>query len=159
MMRIGANLDNLTPITAEVKFKYVTSFTLLGVNIDNKLCKLDENFEIRKKRIRQKIAIWRKLNLSTIGNLIISKTFLISQLGYLLSMMDCPQALLTEIQTDIDAFILKTNSNWISKDRIHLPPEQGGLGAIKLETYATSLRCSWYKRLKITTRLRKVGTT
>jgi hypothetical protein len=34
VIRIGANLDNLTPKTAEVIFKYVTSFTLLGVNID-----------------------------------------------------------------------------------------------------------------------------
>ena len=34
------------------------------------------------------------------------------------------------------------------KDRIHIPTELGGLGAIKLETYATSLRCSWYKRVK-----------
>ena len=91
VIRIGTNLENITTITEEVKFKYVTSFTLLGVEIDNKLCNLRENFEIRKKRIRQKIAIWRKLNLSTIGNLIISKTFLISQLGYLLSMMDCPR--------------------------------------------------------------------
>ena len=53
-------MDNLTPMTKEVKFKYVTTFTLLGVNIDNKLSNLHENFEIRKKRIRQKIAIWRK---------------------------------------------------------------------------------------------------
>ena len=93
VIRIGANLENITPITEEVKFKYVTSFTLLGVEIDNKLCNLSENYEIKKKRILQKIAIWRKLNLSTIGNLIISKTFLISQLGYLLSMMDCPRNL------------------------------------------------------------------
>ena len=34
------------------------------------------------------------------------------------------------------------------KDRIHIPTELGGLGAIKLETYATSLGCSWYKSLK-----------
>ena len=58
-------------------------------------------------------------------------------------MMDCSQKLLTEMQNDIDSFILKTNSPWISKERIHLPSELGGLGAIKLETYATSLRCSW----------------
>jgi hypothetical protein len=62
-------------------------------------------------------------------------------------MLDCPNATLAEIQKDIDAFILKTNRNWISKDRLHLPPEQGELGAINLETYANSLRCSWYKRL------------
>ena len=132
VIRIGTNLENVTPITEEVKFKYVTSFTLLGVEIDNKLCNLSENFEIRKKKIRQKIAIWRKLNRSTIGNLIISKTFLISQLGYLLSMLDCPKETLAEIQKDIDTFILKTNSNWISKDRLRLPREQGGLEAINL---------------------------
>ena len=59
--------------------------------------------------------------------------------------MECSKKLMSEMQTDIDWFILKTSSNWISKDRIHLPPELGGLGAIKLETFATS---SWYKRLK-----------
>jgi hypothetical protein len=51
-------------------------------------------------------------------------------------MMDCPKATIAEIQKDIDSFILKTNSNWISKDRLHLPQEKGGLGAINLETYA-----------------------
>ena len=52
------------------------------------------------------------------------------------------------MQNNIYSFILKTSSPWISKERIHLPPELGGLGAIKLETYATSLRCSWYKQVK-----------
>ena len=66
----------------------------LGVVIDNKIKQLANNFEGRKKKIRIKIAIWRKLNLSEIRNLIISKTFLISQLGYLLSMMKCPAELM-----------------------------------------------------------------
>jgi hypothetical protein len=148
IIRIGDKLDNTEPLTNKVKFKYVKTFKLLGVDIDNKLEDLPANFITRKKKIRQKIAIWRKLNLSTTGNLIISKTFLISQLGYLLSMMDCPKEILEEIQKDIDAFIMKTRKPWISKDRLYLPPELGGLGAINLVTYATSLRCSWYKRVK-----------
>ena len=76
LILIGANQDDLTPKKDEVKFKYVTSIQLLGVNIDNKLCILEENFELRKK-----IAIWSKLNLSNIRNLIIF-------LGYLLSLME-----------------------------------------------------------------------
>ena len=56
-------------------------------------------------------------------------------------------AVTEEIQNDIDSFILRSKSHWISKDRIHLEPDKGGLGAINLETYATSLRCSWYKRI------------
>ena len=87
------------------------------------------------------------MNLSTVGNLIVAKTFLILQLGYLLSMLECPKELIKEIQNDIDSFILRSKSHWISKDRIHLEPDKGGLGAINLETYATSLRCSWYKRI------------
>jgi hypothetical protein len=63
---------------------------------------------LRKKKIRKIIAIWRKLNLSEVGNLIVSKTFLISQLGYLLSMMECPEALMKTMQEDIDKFIFRT---------------------------------------------------
>ena len=80
VIKIGDKLDNNTPLTNKVKFVYANTFKLLGVNIDNKLTKLSDNFEARKKKIRTKIAIWRKLNLSEIGNLIISKTFL-SQLA------------------------------------------------------------------------------
>jgi hypothetical protein len=127
---------------------YAREFKLLGVVIDNKLKQLANNFEGRKKKIRIKIAIWRKLNLSEIGNLIISKTFLISQLGYLLSMMECPAELMATIQLDIDRFIFRTGKNpWMAEGRRYLPPSEGGMGAINIVTYAQSLRCSWYKRI------------
>ena len=77
----GKKLEDLTPLTTEVKFIYTTKFKLLGVDIDNQLLHLQENFIKRQKKINQKIHLWRKYNLSTEGNLIISKTFLISQLA------------------------------------------------------------------------------
>ena len=126
----GANLEDTKPLIDEVKFEYVTKFTLLGVEFDNKLELMTENFVERKKKIRKKIAIWRKLNLNTVGNLIVAKTFLISQLGYLLSMLECTKEQLKEIQNDIDSFILRSKSHWISKERIHLEPDKGGLAAI-----------------------------
>ena len=95
-----------------------------------------------------KIAIWRKLNPSEVGNLIISKTFIISQLGYLLSMMECPEALMKTMQDDIDKFIFRTGKNpWMAENRRYLPPKDGGMGCINLTSYANALRCSWYKRL------------
>jgi hypothetical protein len=74
IIRIGSKLEDKQPIANKVKFKYASEFKLLGVNINNKLRKLADNFDERKKKIRKKIGIWRKLNLSEIGNLIISKT-------------------------------------------------------------------------------------
>ena len=61
VIRIGSKLNDTKPLTNLVKITYDTEFTLLGVNIDNKLQNLAENFVERKKK---KIAIWRKLNLS-----------------------------------------------------------------------------------------------
>jgi hypothetical protein len=148
VIRIGAKLDDNTPLTNKVKFIYANTFKLLGVNIDNKLKNLTDNFEARKKKIRTKIAIWRKLNLSEVGNLIISKTFMVSQLGYLLSMMSCPDKLLQTMQDDIDKFIFRTGKNpWMSDKRRYLPPTEGGMGCINLSIYANALRCSWFKRI------------
>ena len=36
----------------------------------------------------------------------------------------------------------------MSVRRRYLPPSEGGMGAINIETYTNSLRCSWYKRIK-----------
>ena len=64
VIRIGTKLNDVKPLTNKVKFVYTKDFKLLGVDLDNKLEKLWTNFEKRKKKIRIKIAIWRKLNLS-----------------------------------------------------------------------------------------------
>ena len=49
VVRISSKLDDTKPLTNLVKFTYDTEFTLLGVNINNKLQKLEENFIERKK--------------------------------------------------------------------------------------------------------------
>ena len=45
------------------------------------------------------------------GKLTISKTFMISQPGYLLSMMECPEDLIRTMQEDILKFIFRTGKN------------------------------------------------
>ena len=135
------------PTTKEVAFKYAQKFILLG-EIDNKLKILDENFKERAKKIETNISLWRKNNLSTVGNLSISKTFLISQLGYLLSMLDCPGDLLESMQESSNKFITSSNTSWIAKTRIYNKPKIGGLRDINLKVYASSLRMAWVKRAK-----------
>ena len=57
VIRIGTKLNDVKPLTNEVKFEYTRNFKLLGVDLDNKLENLWTNFEKRKKKIRTKIAI------------------------------------------------------------------------------------------------------
>ena len=54
VVSIRDNHDDTTPITDKVKFKYVTTLKLLGVEIDNKLEKLKENFNGRKENKHEK---------------------------------------------------------------------------------------------------------
>ena len=148
VIRIGTKLDDTAPITNKVSFTYATKFKILGFEIDNKLETLNENFTKKEKKINKLIYMWSKLNLSTIGNLIISKTFLISQLSYLLSVLDCPEPVLKRIQHKIDSFIMKSSKPWMSKERLYQPVEKGGLGAINLTNFSTSLKMSWARRAK-----------
>ena len=87
IIRIGTRLDDLTPMTNKVSFKYDTRFKILGFDIDNKLAELEKNFLKKEKKINKLAYWWGKLNLSTIGNLIVSKTYLVSQLSYLFSVL------------------------------------------------------------------------
>ena len=146
IIRIGTRLDDLTPMTNKVSFKYTTKFKILGFDIDNELKELDNNFLKKEKKINRLIYMWSKLNLTTIGNLIISKTFLVSQLSYLLSVLECPEPILTRMQQNINKFILKAANPWIAKDRIYLPMSKGGLGAINLSSFSSSLKMSWARR-------------
>ena len=47
---------------------------------------------------------------------------------------------------EIDKFVIRANHSWISRDRLYQRPEDGGLGAIHIETHAIALRCAWAKR-------------
>ena len=53
------------------------------------------------------------------------------------------------LQTNMHRFIFRTGKNpWMAEGRIYLPPSEVWIGAINIRTYAQSLRCSWYKRIK-----------
>ena len=48
----------------------------------------------------------------------------------------------------IDKFVTRAKHSWISEKRIYIKPKNGGVGAINLKVYASSLRMAWVKRTK-----------
>ena len=57
-------------------------------------------------------------------------------------MLECDQGMMKEMQKEIDKFVIRANHSWISRDRLYQRPEDGGLGAIHIETHANALRCA-----------------
>ena len=67
---------------------WADQFTILGIDIDNKLQRLNDNFNRIDKKVRGIISRWTGYNLSFHGKLTVCKTLLLSQYTYAGSILD-----------------------------------------------------------------------
>jgi hypothetical protein len=125
-------------------FKYTNKLKLLGVDLSNKLDNIDDIFKGIKTKIVNLVAYWDRFRLSLPGQIMVAKTFLVSQLNYIGSFLKPLTELLDQIQVIIDNFV-KKNLN-IASNRISKPTDEGGLGMFNLEEFLASQRCLWLAR-------------
>ena len=95
-------------------------------------------------KIRNLILFWERVKLTLPGRITIMKTCLISQLNYIGCFLPAPEAALVQLQRLIDGFVKKNLP--VAADRLYLPPELGGLGIFKLDTFLQAQHCSWVSR-------------
>ena len=149
---IGKNSDKNDTICKELNMVWEDTFTILGFEIDNKLQKLDINFEKAKAKIQALIRKWKPYHLSLRGRLTITKTKLISQITYISTVLTPNQTAIHEMQTMINNFVMgidNKSKNWISRDTMYTPIAQGGIGMIKLDDFMKAIKVSWIKRYSI----------
>ena len=85
---------------------WADQFTILGIDIDNKLQRLDDNFNRIDKKVRGIISRWTGYNLSFHGKITVCNTLLFSQYTYAGSILDCIKTKqMQQIQTQVDYFI------------------------------------------------------
>ena len=82
ILRIG-NIAPLTREILELGFEWVEEIKVLGVTISNDLGKITDNFIETEKKIDNMIKFWSKFNLTLPGRINVIKTFMLSQLGYI----------------------------------------------------------------------------
>ena len=93
-------------ICQDLKLSWEQDFTILGIEIDNKLNLLNKDFENIYNKTRSIISRWSGYDLSIQGKITVCKTLLISQYTYIGSILDCitsEQMIL--IQNQMDYFI------------------------------------------------------
>ncbi len=141
ILPIGKNLSS-TPETAG--FAVCDKIKLLGVEINSKLDNIDDLFLTIGEKILNLILFWSRFRLSLCGRIAIVKTLLIPQINYLGCFLTPSRAVLDGLQEMLNDFSL--HGLKVSKDRLYLPPEKGGLGLIHLGTFLMAQKCSWIKR-------------
>jgi hypothetical protein len=144
VMPIG-NLN--TPVEQEIidlGFAMCTEMKILGITVNNRGSNLDQNFESIITKVRYLANKWSRFTLSLPGKIAISKTMLVSQIGYIACIISPTRAQVSALQSICDDYV--TNGIVIARDRLYTKPKYGGLGLINIETYYKALQCSWMKR-------------
>ena len=79
---IESKADSDDKLCPELELKWVKTFTLLGVNFDNALEHMDDNFENKIKSIEKMLSNWTYRYLTPFGKITVIKTLCLSKLSH-----------------------------------------------------------------------------
>ena len=120
---------------------------------DKSASEVQENWTERVENIKRLICNWEKRNLSIIGKVCIVKTFLISQLVYIMQALILPDKVLTEMNRILFRFLWrKKDSNRKAFEKVKRNVlcgdfQNGGLNMINLNRMQLSCLLQWGVRL------------
>jgi hypothetical protein len=119
---------------------------LLGVMVDYKVKNLGSNWEKCITKISGLINYWNQYNLTITGRILVAKTFLLSQVTFLLGIIPIETNHVKRIESMIERYVLANMQ--VARDRIYNKVEQGGLGLLKIDELDTAMKCAWVNRWK-----------
>lgn len=150
IMKIGVPLQERI-----VDFEEVNKIKILGIYFKNKeKCKnIKENWVNRVKRIENLIKTWGRRDLSIHGKIIIVKTFLISQLVFVMQSIGLPEEVLIQVNRLLYKFIWQrkfANKRAFEKIKRQVMEEEykvGGLNMTNLLEMQNSFYLQWAGKL------------
>ena len=119
---------------------------LLGVMVDDKVSNLRVNWTNCISKISGLINYWNQYNLTLTGRVLVAKTFLMSQVTFLLGIIPIESDIAKRIEGMIERYTL--GNLQIAKDRIYNKIEQGGTGLLRISELNTAMKCAWVNRWK-----------
>ena len=113
---------------------------------------IEDNWNSKIQSIKNLILNWSKRNVSIWGKCLISKTFLLSKINYIIQSLALPDTILKEIDNLIFKYLWKqeTNTNGferINRNTLCLSIEQGGLAMISIIDQQQVMLLRWLYRI------------
>jgi hypothetical protein len=136
--QIGINVHGIT---------VVDKVCVLGVEIDRKLSRLNENWEKVIEKMRRYCIFWGNFGLSISGRVMAVKTYVLMQAVYLMGILPLPGEYGDRMNELIIDFVKGTDRP-IEQRRQLLCEELGGYGVIDMNIMKISMKCAWIKRWK-----------
>ncbi len=150
IMRIGSIKHSLTILLPQHKIQWTNeSIQLLGTIIPNDRSKISElNYVPKLNKVKNIIRIWRQRNLTFHGKVQLIKTYLISQIVYLMSVLPTPpHEFIHELESILFQFLWNNKTERIKRETLHLPLTEGGISMPHLPSFNYALKLAWLRRL------------
>jgi len=112
-----------------------------------------QNFEMLKEKISAALLLWKMRRLSLLGKILIYKTYGLSQIIYVLTVVELDPDQYKHIQLMFNNFLWgrdlngESNRNRISWKRLCNPIEKGGFGMIHFKEIVDSIRCRQFGKM------------
>ncbi len=105
VMPIGNLEEQIEQNILDLGFAMCTGMKILGITVNNRGTQLEENFECIITKVRNLATKWSRFTLSLPGRIAISKTMLVSQIGYIACIISPTPAQLTVLQNICDDYV------------------------------------------------------
>ena len=134
--QIGSKIGEIT---------IVDSISVLGIKIDRKLEKLDENWEKVVGKMENYSRYWKMFKLSISGRVMVARTYIISQATYLMGIIPLPANKAEEMNRIIIDYV-NGGERMLARDKLFLQKELGGYGLVDLYKMDMYIKANWIRR-------------
>ena len=133
---IGSKVEDIV-VVSQVK--------ILGITIDRKLENLNQNWEEKIAKMERLGNFWKLQKLQISGRVLVAKTFLLSQVVFLLETLPLTFEIGERINS-IMAYFVKGTDRILAKNRWFLDKELGGYGLVDIHALNNSVKSGWINR-------------
>ena len=144
----GKDHNSTLRLCPDLNLKWVKEFTLLGINFDNNLSKMESNFEEKISKIEKLLSHWSYRYLTPFGKITIIKSLALSKLSHIaLVIPDPSKQMFKKLESILFKFLWCNKSEKVSREDCKLPEKLGGLGMPDVEKFWLAFKFSWLRRL------------
>ena len=147
----GSDYNSNNKLCPDLNLKWVKDFTLLGINFNNNLDRMEQNFTEKVEKMEKMLSCWFYRYITPYGKVTIIKTLALSMLSHVALIIPNPsKQMFKQIETTFFNFIWNKKSEKIRREDAKLPEKQGGLNVPDVEQFWLSFKFSWLCRLLTT---------
>ena len=147
----GLNHNSNIKLCPDISLTWVKNFTLLGLDFDNNLESMENNFWNKVEEIEKMLSLWFYRYLTPYGKVTIIRTLALSKLSHIALVIPNPsKQMFKRIESILIRFLWNNKSEKVSRYDAKLPENMGGLNLPNIEKMWLAFKFSWFRRIMVT---------